>query len=52
MHDESKDKDFELEMSWICPASDYQHKAIPKDVLAEAGAKAKEILDAENEMEE
>ncbi|SGZ31849.1 BQ5605_C042g12019 [Microbotryum silenes-dioicae] len=52
VHDEAKDKDFELELSWISPASGWRHQAVPRDLADAAEKKAKEILDAENEMEE
>jgi len=48
VHDE-KDKDFELEASWICSKSNYEHSAVPADLLKEAEEKAKAILDAEEE---
>lgn len=43
-HDEHKDKDFELEISWIGPPSRGVHQIVPKDVLAEATRIAKENL--------
>lgn len=43
-HDENKDKAFELEMSWICDASGGEHVLVPDDLVAEAEAKAKELL--------
>lgn len=49
VHDESKDKQFELEMSWICPESNYEHERVPSDLLAEAEAEAKAALDAMDE---
>ncbi|KAM0750950.1 N-terminal nucleophile aminohydrolase [Meredithblackwellia eburnea MCA 4105] len=52
VHDEAKDKDFELELSWISPASGFKHAAVPKAIAEEAERKAKEIIDAANEMEE
>lgn len=52
VHDEAKDKDFELELSWISPASGWKHAPVPKAIAEEAERKAKEILDAANEMEE
>jgi len=48
VHDE-KDRDFELECSWICPASDYEHRSVPEDLLKAAEKKAKEELEAEDE---
>jgi hypothetical protein len=33
-HDDNKDKDFELEMSWICPESGGKHQTVPTDIVA------------------
>lgn len=51
VHDEVKDKDFELELSWICEASGFQHQLVPKNILEEAEKAAKDAKAAE-EMEE
>ncbi|KAI9021608.1 nucleophile aminohydrolase [Phycomyces nitens] len=48
-HDEAKDKDFELELSWICPESKYKHQFVPKEIKEEAERLAKESLDDEME---
>jgi len=48
VHDE-KDRDFELECSWICPQSNYTHLPVPKDTLAEAEAWAKKSIEDEEE---
>ena len=48
VHDE-KDKDFELEMSWICPNSNYEHAAVPKDLLAKVQDEAKKAIEAEED---
>jgi 20S proteasome subunit alpha 7 len=50
VHDDNKDKDFELEMTWVCKESGNKHKAVPQDLLAEADAKGKASL--VEEMEE
>uniref|UniRef100_A0A0D6R5R7 Proteasome subunit alpha type n=1 Tax=Araucaria cunninghamii TaxID=56994 RepID=A0A0D6R5R7_ARACU len=50
VHDEAKDKAFELEMSWICDESNRQHEKIPSDLLEEAKVLAKaahEDMDAD-----
>lgn len=44
VHDE-KDKDFELEISWVCDESGKEFKRVPADLLAEAEAAAKAALD-------
>ncbi|CAL1157891.1 unnamed protein product [Cladocopium goreaui] len=48
VHDE-KDKDFELEISWICPASNYEHAQVPVEQRKAAEAEAERILEAEQE---
>jgi len=48
VHDE-KDKDFELEASWICPASGYEHAAVPSDTLKAAETEAKRLIEAEEQ---
>lgn len=52
VHDEAKDKAFELELSWISPSSGWKHAPVPKAVADEAEAKAKKIIEEANEMEE
>ncbi|KAL8197769.1 hypothetical protein R6Q57_024210 [Mikania cordata] len=41
VHDEAKDKTFELEMSWVCDESNRQHQKVPEALLEEAKAAAK-----------
>ena len=43
-HDENKDKEFELEMSWIGPQSGNKHLLIPKETLQEAINDAKQFI--------
>jgi len=50
VHDDVKDKEFELELSWICAESKYQHQMVPRDILSEAEKLAKSSL--EETMEE
>ncbi|XP_073100613.1 proteasome subunit alpha type-3 isoform X2 [Elaeis guineensis] len=45
VHDEAKDKAFELEMSWVCDESNRQHQKVPDDLLEEAKAAAKAALE-------
>jgi len=33
VHEEAKDKDFELEMSWVCEESNRQHEKVKECVL-------------------
>jgi len=48
VHDE-KDKDFELEMSWICSSSNYEYAAVPEEQLRAAEAEAKRLIEAEEQ---
>jgi len=41
-HDEAKDKEFELEVTWVCDESKGKHMFVPKDIVEEAVRKAKE----------
>lgn len=45
VHDDAKEKEFELEMSWIGPESNNLHVHVPKDLFDEAEAKAKAALE-------
>ncbi|KAG1338278.1 putative Proteasome subunit alpha type-3 [Cocos nucifera] len=45
VHDEAKDKAFELEMSWVCDESNRQHQKVPDNLLEEAKAAAKAALE-------
>lgn len=48
VHDESKDKLFELELAWICPESKNMFQMVPKELFEEAQAIAiKAVKDAE-----
>lgn len=47
LHDQSKDKDFELELSWVCEESKRMHQMVPKDLKSEAERLAKAALEAE-----
>ncbi|KAJ3030810.1 UNVERIFIED_CONTAM: hypothetical protein HDU68_007727 [Siphonaria sp. JEL0065] len=47
LHDEVKDKDFELELSWVSEESGGKHEFVPKDLFDEAEAAAKAALNAE-----
>ncbi|XP_066310071.1 proteasome subunit alpha type-3-like [Miscanthus floridulus] len=45
VHDEAKDKAFELELSWICDESKRQHEKVPNDLLEQAKAAAQAALE-------
>lgn len=60
LHQENKDnegKKLEIELSWICKDSDYNHVGVPKNIIADAKQWAQEQLeedeeDDDEEMEE
>lgn len=45
-HDPAKDKPIELELSWVCDATQRMHQLVPPDLKAEAEAAAKAARDA------
>jgi len=49
VHDDVKDKDFELELSWVCEESGWVHKQVPKDLLTAAEEAAKAALEEDME---
>jgi 20S proteasome subunit alpha 7 len=54
-HEDSKDKEFELEMTWISSLSGPtygQHQEVPKELLDEAEKLAKKALEGEDEDED
>lgn len=50
VHDEAKDKEFELELTWICAESKNKHCLVPQILKDEAERLAKAALD--DEMDE
>ena len=54
-HEDSKDKEFELEMTWISSSSGPtkgKHEAVPKDILEEAERLAKKAMEGDDDEEE
>ncbi|CAG7848384.1 Proteasome subunit alpha type-3; Flags: Fragment [Serendipita indica DSM 11827] len=49
VHDDAKEKDFELEMSWIGSETNNVHLPVPKDLFLEADRKAREALEEDME---
>lgn len=45
VHDDAKDKEFELEMSWIGDETEGQHLPVPNDLKEEAERRAKEAIE-------
>ncbi|KAK9768127.1 putative proteasome subunit alpha type-7 [Basidiobolus ranarum] len=48
-HDEAKDKDFELELSWVSNDTKGKHEFVPKEIIEEAEKFAKESLNEDME---
>jgi 20S proteasome subunit alpha 7 len=52
VHDEVKDKMFELELSWVSEFTSGKHERVPKEVLDEAVAAAKAALEEDSDSED
>lgn len=44
-HEESREKKYEYELSWICEETNHQHKFVPKDLIADAVLKAEAAIE-------
>ena len=44
-HEESREKKYEYELSWICEETNHQHKLVPKDLIADAVLKAEAAIE-------
>jgi len=51
VHDEVKDKMFELELSWVSKDTDGKHVRVPKNIHDEAEAFAKEALEEDSDSD-
>jgi 20S proteasome subunit alpha 7 len=49
VHDDAKDKEFELELSWVGPETGGLHLPVPKDLFEEADKKARDALNEDME---
>lgn len=52
LHDENKDKPFELELSWLSEATQWKHTGVPKDIIASSVEWAKAQLEEEEDDDE
>lgn len=52
VHDEIKDKMFELEMSWICSESGNKFELVPEELRKEAEQLAEQAVREAEEIEE
>jgi len=51
VHDDMKDRLFDLELSWVCQQSNYLHQFVPKELFDKAEAVAKESQKEEESSE-
>jgi len=51
VHDEVKDKMFELELSWVTKATEGRHERVPKKIHDEAETYAKEALEEDSDSD-
>lgn len=51
VHDDNKEGNFELEMTWIGPETKGFHVHVPEDILREAEAAAKRSLEEGMDMD-
>ncbi|XP_035690552.1 proteasome subunit alpha type-3-like [Branchiostoma floridae] len=52
VHDEVKDKAFELELSWVGDVTNGRHEMVPKDIVVEAEKFAKESMEESDDSDE
>lgn len=48
-HDSTKDKDFELELSWVCAESKGLHQLVPSDLAKEAEQYAQDKMNEDSD---
>ncbi|WFD42664.1 proteasome endopeptidase complex [Malassezia psittaci] len=48
-HDDAKDKEFELQLSWVGPATSNEHEPVPRELHEQAVRKAQQALEEEME---
>lgn len=51
VHDELKDKNFELELSWVSAETNGRHERVPDNVFAEAEKSAKQAMEADSDSD-
>lgn len=51
VHDELKDKNFELELSWACKKTNGLHQRVPENVFIEAERSAKQAMEADSDSD-
>lgn len=43
-HEESRERKYEYELSWICEETDHNHKMVPKELIADVVRKAETAI--------
>lgn len=51
VHDELKDKNFELELSWVGAETKGVHQRVPDNIFAEAEKAAKQAMEADSDSD-
>lgn len=51
MHDELKDKNFELELSWVSNQTKGKHEKVPESIFIEAERSAKQAMEADSDSD-
>lgn len=51
MHDELKDKNFELELSWVSKDTSGKHTRVPDNIFVEAEKSAKQAMEADSDSD-
>lgn len=51
VHDELKDKNFELELSWVSEQTKGRHEKVPENVFNEAERSAKQAMEADSDSD-
>ncbi|XP_017772075.1 PREDICTED: proteasome subunit alpha type-3 [Nicrophorus vespilloides] len=51
VHDELKDKNFEMELSWVCEETKGKHERVPESLYLEAEKSAKQAMEAESDSD-
>ena len=51
VHDELKDKNFELELSWVCKETEGRHERVPDNLFVEAEKSAKQAMEADSDSD-
>lgn len=51
VHDELKDKNFELELSWVGKHTNGRHERVPENIFSEAERSAKQAMEADSDSD-